>query len=746
MDGASLLPPALCPRPLSCLPLPGKPRRLGGPRPLAPRWRESCQLDDAARLRVEAHMAHRGLLDPRAADELVLGLDTLPGESPESCHLRLWAGGGEALAMDEGGLHRAVELLAAMAEAPSGPALEIRDRPMHAWRGVMLDCSRHFWPMPVVRRVLDELARHGGNRLHLHLTDDQGWRLPLPQRPRLEEIGAWRLEADGSRHGGMYSAMELRALVAHAQDLGVEILPEVDLPGHCGALLAALPELSCGGNAQVVPRAWGCHDALLCLGNPSLPEFLDELLDALTQLFPFSHIHLGGDEVPSQVWGRCPRCRERLRGSGGTDPAALAGIWLKLTEARLAAHGRHGAYWDEALDHVQDGESLIFAWRGPEAVTRALVKGHPTVACPLHPCYLDFYPGLDEGQPMAIGGFNHWKHLRAFDPLRLAREGVAGRELLLGSQGNLWAEYVDSEERLMERLQPRLAALMEALWRGPEEDAGDDAFARRLPQLTRAAWSRGWRSLVDAPRPLHTPLALPGKELRVAFELWPEGRLECSTDGHNWAALPNQAEVDLPPHVDSLRLQLRQLLPHGACSPPLPLHVRREKPWPSGKDESAAAVDATSCRWLCAPHADWRLVALDPAWAAWTCDSLDWPREQVEARLAMPVMEIPPPAQPWSQEPATPPLPEIVPWGMCLGLSRETLWAVPRTGRWRLVLRSSSLARLWVDGRLVLDQDGFRPGGTLADWIPLEEGPHHLRLDWLNSRGGDCQLERLCED
>lgn len=742
MDATTLLPASLSPRPKACQALPGKPRRTGA-LSLTPHWSPQCGLDAVARERVEAHWVHRGLRHPGEGGTLFLAVDPHSGPGPEHCQLRLWQGGGEAIATDEGGLHRAVELVAALADSPRGPALELKDQPLHAWRGLMLDCARHFWSLPMLLRVVDEVARHGGNRLHLHLTDDQGWRLPLPGRPQLEEVGAWRLESDGKRHGGSYSPQDLRCLVDHGRMLGVELLPEVDLPGHCGALLAALPELSCHGSSREVPRAWGCHEALLCLGNPLLPDFLDEILDALVALFPFPHIHLGGDEVPSQVWARCPRCRERMSRSAASDPASLAAGWLELTEARLAAHGRAGAYWDEALDHLGERRALIFAWRGEAAVSRALESGHPTVACPLHPCYLDFYPALEAGQPRAIGGFNHWRHLRSFLPGHGGGPACPGA--LLGGQGNLWTEYVDSDERLMERLQPRLAALMEALWRGPEASGEEEGFSRRLPAISRKAWSRGWKSRVDAPRPLSPPLALPGKALVVDLELWPEAQLESSTDGLHWVQLP-APRVELPLQLDSLRLQLRQRLGESVVSQILPLQLRREKPWPALNGKAPETPGAVACRWLCAPREDWRRVAVDPRLESWTAQDLDWPRERLKTLPLLEPGHCPPPERPWSIEAPTPELPEIAPPGARRGLSREWVWTTPRTGRWHLLLHSYSLARLWLDGRLVLDQDGFRPGGLLECWIPLEQGRHPLRLDWLDLRGGECRLELHFQD
>ena len=542
------------------------------------------------------------------------------------------------------------------------------DRPLfHAWRGLMLDCARHFWPAPLLMRVLEEVAAGGGNRLHLHLTDDQGWRLPLPGRPALAEPGA------------CYTAAELKALVARGRELGVEILPEVDLPGHCGALLAALPELSCSGAPRARPAAWGCHEALLCLGRPQALDFLDELLAALGEIFPYPVVHLGGDEVPAHVWGRCPRCLELARREGLKGPEGLPGWWLRRAGERLARAGRRGAFWDEALEGPAPADALIFAWRGRQAVRRALEAGHETVACPQRPCYLDHYPGLEEGQALAIGGHNPWRELRAFDP----REGcedlpAEARARLLGGQGNLWTEYVETPQLLMERLQPRLAALLEALWQGPED--AEPTFAERLPGILAAQRARGWMPRVDSPEP--------------------EGSIESL-----------RARGSLP--------QPRRESPRPAL-PPLPL--------------SAPPV---LCRWLAAEGDDWRTVRV-PGLPSWRMESLDWPAELVAAQVEQ---GPPPPGGDVERgAPAGPPLPALAPPPSGWGLRRHFSLHARADGVWTFILWAQDRARLWLDGELLLDQDGFRPGGLLAGEAALAAGRHELRLDWLHLRGGGCRL------
>ncbi|MDP2359826.1 MAG: family 20 glycosylhydrolase [bacterium] len=732
------LPASLSPLPRRWLALPGKLPARRFPLPFT--WLDSgaagAGLAAEECRRVEAHLARRGLVQEGGADHR-LQLVHDAGQAVAACRLRLDSGGARLEAGGEAGFHRGVELLAALTEAEELPALELEDEPCHAWRGLMLDCARHFWPVPVVERILDELAHHGFNLLHLHLTDDQGWRLPLPGRPELAAVAAWRTEPDGSRHGGCYTAEELRGLVATGRELGVEILPEVDLPGHCGALLAAIPALSCDGLPREVPRAWGCHNHVLCLGRPESLAFLEELLDGLTTLFPFPIVHLGGDEISPAAWAVCPRCRELARREG-LAPTGLAAWWLRQAAPRLAAVGRRGAFWDEALEAGVPADALIFAWRGDEAVRRSLAAGHETVACPQDPCYLDHYPDRAPGQARAIGGHNPWQALRAFDPALHLPPAASGR--LLGAQGNLWTEYVATEALLMERLQPRLAALMEALWHGPEEAEGEGGLARRLPKILQRQRERGWSGRVDPPAVEGAPLAKPGEEICLILRATlPGARLEAWLEedpATRWAPAPGASPDRLPLRLVQAAgrrqtLLARQVLPGGLASRPVPVPLRWEDAL-AAREVQAADGPAVACRWLRAPHADWARVQVDEAMPPWWTEDLDWPVAAVVAHLAR-VREGT--GRDETEEDLVAPPPAGV------GLRRECLLRAEQTGPWRFRIFAHSPARLWLDGHLVADHDGFAPGDRADGMVGLAAGWHHLRLDWLDLRGGACRLE-----
>ncbi len=574
---------------------------------------------------------------------------------------------------------------------------------------------------------MEEVAAGGGNRLHLHLTDDQGWHLPLPRGWN------WRGPAPA------LTVDELRGLVAHGRALGVECMPEVDLPGHCGALLEGRPELACPGRGGPRPRAWGCHEALLCLGHPELGHLVESLLDHLAELFPFGVVHLGGDEVPAKAWRGCPRCEALAAREGLASVEELPGWWLRFLAPRLAQRGLRGAFWDEALEAGAPAGSLLFAWRGEVAVRRCLEAGFETVACPQRPCYLDHYPGLEPGQPMAIGGWNPRQRLRTMDPLPSGLENR--RDVLLGAQANLWTEYVPDEELLKERLQPRLDALLQALVHGPGEfhqEVGESGLTDRLEEMA----ARGWRPRLDPPRVSGSSLALRGAPVRLhVLRALAGTRLEIREDGGRWRDLMEGGHEWTEPAAGFLRVELREVLPpSGLASRPLALTLAWEDPWPCAEGATRRMDTGVEGMGLVAAEPDWRQVSRDTSLEMVHLADWSWPEALLVERLAQPRPRAGKPDAEWRDGPPTPELPPLAPWGAVRGLSRKGWLEIPATGVWVFSVESHSLARLWLDGRLLVDHDGFAPAGIVEAWAPLAAGRHELRLDWLDLRGGACHL------
>ncbi|GAA2699152.1 beta-N-acetylhexosaminidase [Actinoplanes palleronii] len=376
------------------------------------------------------------------------------------------------------------------ARLPGGPwtlpGVRVEDAPRFGWRGVMLDVARHFMPVSDVLRLLDLIAFHKLNVLHLHLTDDQGWRLDVPGRPRLTSIGAWRPATMlGSRqheryderpHGGFYSDDDLREIVAYAAQRHITVVPEVDMPGHMQAAVAAYPALG-NGFAGPVRSSWGISPHVLNLGPEAL-QFCRDVLDHLCDLFPGELIGIGGDECPSTEWQDSPVAQARIRDEGLAGPRHLQAWFTARLAEHLAGRGRRVFGWDEILAGGAPPGAVIAAWRGAGPAAHAARAGHPVVSCPDTSVYLDYRQSDDPGEPTPVGTRLTLADVYAFDPVP---PGLTPAEasLVLGGQANLWTEHMESARQVDYQAFPRLCGFAETVWGSAGRDF--DAFTARLP-------------------------------------------------------------------------------------------------------------------------------------------------------------------------------------------------------------------------------------------------------------------------
>ena len=365
----------------------------------------------------------------------------------------------------------------ALRRAASGPwqlpAVHISDAPRFAWRGVLLDVARHFMPVADVLRFIDLAAFHKLNVLHLHLTDDQGWRVEVPGWPRLTTVGAWRRETmlgsrqhgrfDGRPHGGYYSGDDLREIVAYAAARHVTVVPEIDMPGHMQAAIAAYPDLG-NGFAGEVRTAWGISPHVLNL-RPETLDFCRRVLDHVCDIFPSTVVGIGGDECPPDEW----------RSTGETRDQS----WFT---ARMAAHlatrGRRILGWDEILAGPAPRDAVIAAWRGPGPAALAAAAGHDVVACPDTSVYLDYRQSGHPGEPTPVGTLLTTADVYAFDPVPPALVGTPAADRVIGAQANVWTEHMESARRVDYMAYPRLCAFAEVVWSPAERDPAD--FEERL--------------------------------------------------------------------------------------------------------------------------------------------------------------------------------------------------------------------------------------------------------------------------
>ena len=365
------------------------------------------------------------------------------------------------------------------------PAAQVVGQPRFGYRGMHLDCVRHFFSTETVKRYIDIMALHGMNRLHWHLTDDQGWRIEIKKYPRLTEVGAWRNGTtlghnspvnDGIRYGGFYTQAEIREIVKYAQERYITIIPEIDMPGHMVAALTAYPELGCTGGPYEVWPLWGVTDDILCLGKDNTLLFIEDVLREVSQLFPGEMFHIGGDESPRVRWQKCPLCQQRIRDLGikadgmHSAEALLQGYLTAVVQQYLMKNcGKRIIGWDELLDCDVDTTATIMSWRGAEPGSKGALLGHDIIMTPVDPLYFDYYQTSKTwNEPMAFGGCNTLKKVYDFEPI--APELPADKHHhILGAQANVWTEYITCEPQIQYQVLPRMAALAEVLWLEPQD-------------------------------------------------------------------------------------------------------------------------------------------------------------------------------------------------------------------------------------------------------------------------------------
>ena len=378
------------------------------------------------------------------------------------------------------------------------PCVTISDRPKYAWRGLHIDVARHFLPIEELETFLDAMALHRLNVLHLHLTDDQGWRIEIKGYPRLTEVGAWRDQTligsmetpeeswtfDGTPHGGFYTQAELEGLVEYARRRGIMIVPEVDLPGHMQAAVAAYPELGNFPEKQVgVREVWGISDHVLGVSD----EVFDFLRDVLTQvagIFPAPYVHIGGDECPRTEWERSPAARAKLNEWGLTRISEIQGRFTQFASEVLREHGKRVIAWDEVLETHLPDDTIIMNWRDSAGVRTAVDRGFQTIISTHDQTYLNYYQADPKDEPVALGSPHTVKDVYTahFEPAKLSEDT---QKLVLGLQAQLWSEYLPDAASFQYMAFPRLCALAERAWGSPEQswEEFEERLRGHLPRL-----------------------------------------------------------------------------------------------------------------------------------------------------------------------------------------------------------------------------------------------------------------------
>ncbi|MFI6842209.1 beta-N-acetylhexosaminidase [Nonomuraea africana] len=399
----------------------------------------------------------------------------------------------------------------------SVPAVTIADAPRFAWRGVLIDVARRFLPKNDLLRYIDLLAMHKLNVLHLHLTDDQGWRLEIKRFPRLTEVGAWRRESnvgaavhekyDGRPHGGYYTQDDIREIVAYAADRFITVVPEIDMPGHTQAAIAAYPELGNLDESLPVGTSWGVIDNVLNVEDHTI-AFFKAVLDEVLELFPGDYVCIGGDEVPKEQWRDSPAAKERMRELGLRDEDELQSWFVRQFTEYLIACGRRPYGWDEILEGGLPRGTTVASWRGTFGAVTAARLGHDVVTCPFTEVYLDFRQSGDPAEPVPIGSIISLESVYGFEPVPSELTEEESRHIL-GAQANIWTEHIDSVRHLDYMAFPRLAAFAEVVWGPRRRDFAD--FRRRLRSHERRLEALGVEFRPESgPRPWQTRPDAPG--------------------------------------------------------------------------------------------------------------------------------------------------------------------------------------------------------------------------------------------
>ncbi|MGD2152358.1 MAG: family 20 glycosylhydrolase [Gemmatimonadales bacterium] len=432
---------------------------------------------------------------PQGAIALLLSPEV---EAAEGYRLEVTAGSIAVTASTHAGLFYGLQTLRQLLPADGAPtaaaalqvpAVTIEDEPRFSYRGMHLDVGRHFFPVSFIKRYIDLLAMYKMNTFHWHLTEDQGWRIEIGKYPRLTEVGSCRDETilaknfdpyigDGVRHCGYYTQDQIREVVAHARSRYVTVIPEIEMPGHSTAALAAYPELACTEGPFEVSTRWGVHEDIYCPTEQTF-AFLEDVLTEVMELFPSRYIHIGGDEAPKRRWQESVEAQAVIRREGLADENELQSYFIERIEEFLLAHDRQLIGWDEILEGGLAPQATVMSWRGMAGGIEAARQGHDVIMTPTSHVYFDYYQGDPAYEPLAIGGFTPLEKVYEFEPVPEELTPEQARHVL-GAQGNVWTEYIKTTDQVEYMALPRMLALAEVVW-SPKEIRDWDRFAAALP-------------------------------------------------------------------------------------------------------------------------------------------------------------------------------------------------------------------------------------------------------------------------
>ncbi|HEY0653997.1 MAG TPA: beta-N-acetylhexosaminidase [Chryseosolibacter sp.] len=460
----------------------------------------------------------QGLVDVFKESLIALGFTPVPAKSknktairlsinsdksilPEGYKLSINKNGAQLTATTPAGLFYGTQSLLQLlaSEKRETPFLEITDSPRFAYRGLHLDVGRHMYPVSFIKKYIDLMAYHKFNRFHWHLTEDQGWRIEIKKYPKLTSVGGFRRESpvgrattktrasvvyDGKPYGGFYTQEEIKDVVAYATKRHVTIIPEIEMPGHAQAALAAYPHLGCTGGPYETATTWGVFTEVFCAGKEETFTFMQDVLDEVMTLFPGEYIHIGGDECPKTRWKECPNCQKRIQDQKLKDEHELQSYFIGRVEKYLNSRGRQIIGWDEILEGGLAPNATVMSWRGEEGGIAAAREKHNVIMTPGKWVYLDYYQDTAKTEPIAIIGYTPVSKVYSYEPIppQLSAEES---KYVIGSQCNVWSEYMKTADHVEYMVYPRACAMSEVLWSTREGKNYDDFLQRMKVHLAR---------------------------------------------------------------------------------------------------------------------------------------------------------------------------------------------------------------------------------------------------------------------
>ena len=437
------------------------------------------------------------------------------------------------------------------------PCVEIRDSPRYKWRGLHLDVGRHMMPVEFIKKYIDNMAMHKLNTFHWHLTEDQGWRIEIKKYPKLTEVGAWRKETvigharqknaqyDGKPYGGFYTQEEIKEVVKYAKDRFITVVPEIELPGHSTAAIAAYPKLGVTGKQPEVTTTWGVFPDIYNVDDATF-SFLEDVLTEVMDLFPSKYIHIGGDEAPKDQWKASAKIQKQIKKLGLKNEHELQSYFITRIEKFLNSKGRQIIGWDEILEGGLAPNAAVMSWRGEAGGIEAAKSKHLVVMTPGSHVYFDHYQGNPEFEPLAIGGFTTLEKVYSYEPTP-SELTAEESQYIMGAQANVWTEYMKTPEKVEYMVFPRLSALSEVLW-SPKEKRNWADFKTRMPKQLSRYDERGInysKSIFKPDYKLQNDSATNTQQVMIHTQ-WGEGDLFYTTNGEQPSPAAKKYENPLP--------------------------------------------------------------------------------------------------------------------------------------------------------------------------------------------------------